>query len=142
MTENESNIDKLTAGWLKQMNPEDPSSGFSGKVMQSIYALKGEKDPGKHNYWWFLLLIPIFAAGGWYISTIPAYAIRINDIIHTITEYYYSMNASFGEIFTRIKSISISPLLILGFLALLSLLLIEDIFRKSRNTKLPAEGHA
>ncbi len=136
--ENETNIDKITAGWLKKVKAEEPSDRFAVNVMQSIYKLQNEKSSDEINYWWFLILIPVFVAGGWYLSTLPAFMAKLSEIWITSLNFYNSLNSSFGEMFSNLKNITISPFVILGFLAILSLLVVEDIFSKSRH-KLNAE---
>jgi len=138
MMENETNIDKITAGWLKKVKAEEPSDRFAVNVMQSIYKLQNEKSSDEINYWWFLILIPVFVAGGWYLSTLPAFMAKLSEIWITSLNFYNSLNSSFGEMFSNLKNITISPFVILGFLAILSLLVVEDIFSKSRH-KLNAE---
>lgn len=138
--ENDKHIDRVADEWLKKMSLDDPSENFSRNVMQSVFTLSREsaKKDDNINYWWFLLLIPVFAAAGWYLSTIHGYAEKFSLIWTSIQSYYFSLNSGFGEFFSRVKGISISPVIILVFLAILSLLVIEDIFSKSRQ-KLNAE---
>ena len=135
--ENDKNIDQATSEWLKKLSLDEPSDSFLRNVMHSVYALEKKKS-NDINYWWFLLLIPVLLAGCWYLSTLPAFVERLTEIWSGIQNYYYSLNADFGDIFTRLKKITISPVVILIFLAVLSLLIVEDIFSKSRH-KLNAE---
>lgn len=128
----DKNIDRATSGWLKKMTLDDPSDNFSKNVMNSIYALDARSSEDHFNYWWLLLLIPVFGAGGWYLSTLPEFLAKFTNVWTSITEYYNSLNSGFGEVFGSLKGISISPIVILIFLAILSLLIIEDIFSKSR----------
>jgi hypothetical protein len=134
----ENNIDKITEGWLKNLEAEDPSSSFTANVMQSVYALNNSTQK-TFNYWWLLTFIPLLAAGGWYLSTLPAFMEKFNAFVTVLKNYYEAGNATFGDIFKSFKSISISPMVILGFLAVLSLLLLDDIFKKSKDSKLKAE---
>lgn len=134
MMENDVNIDKLTARWLKKIEPEEPSDTFANSVMQSVFALKVEKPFNRANYWWFLLFIPVLVAGGWYLSTLPEFVTKVAAIWESILNYYHGLNAYFASIFIRIKSMTISPMIILGFLAVLSLLIIEDVFSKNRDS--------
>ena len=129
----DKNIDRATSGWLKKMTLDDPSENFSKNVMNSIYALEVKTSEDNFNYWWLLLLIPVFGAGGWYLSTLPEFMAKLTMFWTSTVEYYNSLNSGFGEMFGRLKGISISPVVILIFLAVLSLLIIEDIFSKSRH---------
>lgn len=129
----EKDIDQATSGWLKKMTLDDPSENFSKQVMNSIFALNAKKSEDNFNYWWFLLLIPVLVAGGWYLSTLPEFMAKLTQFWTATTGYYNSLNSGFGEFFGSLKGISISPIVILIFLAVLSLLIIEDIFSKSRH---------
>lgn len=131
--DNDRDIDLATSGWLKKLKPDDPSEDFSRKVMDSVYALQTQQKEGHFNFWWLLLLLPVFAAGGWYLSAYTTFTGQVNDFWMTIRDYYYSLNSGVGDFFIQLKKVSISPFIILIFLAALSLLLIEDIFSKNRN---------
>jgi hypothetical protein len=134
----ENNIDKITEGWLKNLETEEPSSSFTANVMQSVYALNNATEKS-FNYWWLLTSIPVFAAGGWYLSTLPLFMEKFNKFVFVLNSYYQAGNSTFADIFKSFKSITISPIIILGFLAVLSLLLLDDIFKKSKDNKLKAE---
>ncbi|NJK94193.1 MAG: hypothetical protein HC905_03990 [Bacteroidales bacterium] len=115
MMENNLDIEKVTDGWLRNLEADDPPTGFNGRVMQSIYELQPAKAPYTFNYLWLLLLLPLLGAAGWYLSTFPAFVSRVTLVVSTITHYYNSANTAFGDMFTSIKNISISPMIILGF---------------------------
>lgn len=134
----ENDIDKASSEWLKKLSPEEPSGNFSRNVMQSIYALESRKEKD-FNYWWFLTLLPVLGAGIWYLFTFPIFTRSLTNWWAVALNYYNGLNTSFGDFFSKIKGLSISPMIILGFLAILSLLVIEDIFSKSRKTKLNTE---
>jgi hypothetical protein len=134
----DNDIEKASSDWLKKLSPEEPSGNFTRNVMQSIYALESRKER-YFNYWWFLTLLPVFVGGIWYLTTIPAFTTRMMAWWEAVVNYYQALDSYFGDVLSKVKSISISPVIILGFLAILSLLVIEDIFSKSRNTKLNTE---
>lgn len=138
MMENNKEFDSVASEWLKKLPLDEPSDNFSLNVMQSVYALESNKEKGGFNYWWLLALIPVLAGLGWYLSSAPAFSEYFSSIWDSFQDYYNSLNVSFGEKVGSVKNISISPLVILGFLAILSLLVIEDIF-KSKHTKVNAE---
>lgn len=137
MDNNDKDIDRVTSAWLEKLALEEPSEGFSKNVMGSIYALNQNKLDDKFNFWWFLPAIPVLIAGGWYLSTLPGFMVKLNIYRTWIIEFYDTLNSGFGEIFGQVKQISISPFVILIFLAILSLLVIEDIFSKSRQNLKP-----
>lgn len=134
----ENDIDKESSEWLKKLSLEEPSGDFSRNVMQSVYALENRKEKA-FNYWWFLSLLPLLVGVIWYLFTIPVFAKNLTNWWTLALNYYNGINSSFGDFFSKIKGISISPMIILGFLAILSLLIIEDIFSKSRKTRLNTE---
>lgn len=138
MMENDKDIDLATSEWLKKLPFEEPSDAFSRNVMNSVYALETKKVNDNISYWWFLLVIPVLIAAGWYLSTVPSFGNRISEIWGTAQANYTALNTEVGSIFIYLKTMTISPFIILIFLAALSLLLIEDIFSKSRH-KLNAE---
>lgn len=129
----EKDIDLATSGWLNKMTLDDPSENFSRNVMSSVYALETKTSEDNINYWWFLVLIPVLVGGGWYLSTLPEFMAKLTQIWNSTAEHYNSLNSGFGDFFGRFKDLSISPVVILIFLAILSLLIIEDIFSKSRH---------
>lgn len=131
--DNDKDIDMAASGWLKKIPLDEPSEHFTKNVMSSVYALENYKPLSNKGYWWFLLLIPVLVAGGWYLSSLPEFIARISDILTSVRNSYTSLNAGFGEFFGRFREISISPVVILIFLAVLSLLVVEDIFSKSRH---------
>jgi hypothetical protein len=133
MTEQEKDIDMITSGWLKKLQPEDPSEEFSRKVMDSVYALRGQKQENHISLWWLLLLLPVLAAGVWYLYNYTTFMDQVNGSWMNIRNYYNSLNSNVGDFFLHMKKVTISPFVILIFLAALSLLLIEDIFSKNRN---------
>lgn len=128
--ENDKEITAATSKWLQKLPFDEPSENFQRNVMQTIFALDAKKENDSLSYWWFLLLIPAFVAGGWFLST--SISVNLSGAWQSIQEYYFSINSGMGEFFHRIKSINISPAIILIFLAVLSLLVVEDIFSKSR----------
>jgi hypothetical protein len=130
--ENDKDITAATSKWLQKLSFDEPSENFQKNIMQSVFALERKKENDNLSYWWFLLLIPAFVAGGWFLSTISGISVNLSGAWQSIQEYYFSVNTGMGEFFNRIKSINISPAIILIFLAVLSLLIVEDIFSKSR----------
>ncbi|HEX3008801.1 MAG TPA: hypothetical protein VHO90_14430 [Bacteroidales bacterium] len=132
MMENNRDIEEAVSGWMKKLSFDEPSKGFSGDVMQSVYALNKSKAKNRFGYW-FLVLVPILAACGWYLSLQPAFVAKFKIIWSEVQNYYDTLNSSVGEMVGQLKDISISPIVILIFMAILSLLIIEDIFSTKRH---------
>jgi len=120
-------IEKLTVLMIKNLGLDEPSADFTVKVMQSI-ALEAQPEYlVQRNYWWLLGLIPVFTAISWYfivLFRLSGYVIQFLTSFLTIVQPFI---AQFLSLFTQLKNLSISPLLLIGFIAVLSLLTIEEL---------------
>ena len=133
MKKNDKNMDKLLAGRIKNLGLEEPSADFTLKVMQSV-AEQPAFEVKQRNYWWILSLIPILVGICWYfllIFELTGYVSRFwTSIISGVQPY---INA-FVSLTDQFKGIKVSPLLIVGFIAIMILLAIEELFSKAKRT--------
>jgi len=135
MMKDDLNIDNISAKWMGKAGLDEPSVFFTDNVMQHVLELSQAKPPiNKFVYLWYLLFIPVLIAGGWYLSTIPEFMLKISTLWKGIQDYYLTLNIGLANTVHHIKSITISPIIVLGFLAVLSLLIIEDIFSKTKTS--------
>ena len=133
MKKNDKNMDKLLAGRIKNVGLEEPSADFTLKVMQSV-AEQPAFEVKQRNYWWILSLIPILVGICWYfllIFELTGYVSRFwTSIISGVQPY---INA-FVSLTDQLKGLKVSPLLIVGFIAIMMLLAIEELFSKAKRT--------
>jgi len=133
MKKNDKNMDKLLAGRIKNLGLEDPSADFTLKVMQSV-AEQPAFEVKQRNYWWVLSLIPVLVGICWYfllIFELTGYVSRFwTSIISGVQPY---INA-FVSLTDQLKGLKVSPLLIVGFIAIMMLLAIEELFSKAKRT--------
>jgi len=126
-------MDKLLAGRIKNVGLEEPSADFTLKVMQSV-AEQPAFEVKQRNYWWILSLIPILVGICWYfllIFELTGYVSRFwTSIISGVQPY---INA-FVSLTDQLKGLKVSPLLIVGFIAIMMLLAIEELFSKAKRT--------
>ena len=133
MKKNDKYMDKLLAGRIKNLGLEEPSADFTLKVMQSV-AEQPAFEVKQRNYWWVLSLIPVLVGICWYfllIFELTGYVSRFwTSIISGVQPY---INA-FASLTDQLKGIKVSPLLVVGFIAIMILLAIEELFSKAKRT--------
>ena len=126
-------MDKLLAGRIKNLGLEEPSADFTLKVMQSV-AEQPAFEVKRRNYWWLLSLTPVLVGICWYfllIFELTGYVSRFwTSIISGVQPY---INA-FVSLTDQLKGLKVSPLLIVGFIAIMMLLAIEELFSKAKRT--------
>jgi len=133
MKTNDKTIEALIASNIKSLGLDEPSAEFTLKVMQSI-AEQPAISVTQRNYWWLLTLIPILAGIGWYILLIlklTGYITRFWESIVSGIQPYVNTIISLPDQF---KSIKVSPLLFIGFVAIIMLLTIEELYSRAKHT--------
>jgi len=131
MVHDEKGLDQITGNIMRQSAIDEPSAAFTAGVMQSVLALKVPAEKARVNrmwYYWFLLLVPVFAAGGWYLSVNTNAITKFLNYTNPLTILIKSVFSVFVGFFNQIGNISISPFLLICALAILFLLLIESLF--------------
>jgi len=133
MKTNDKTIEALIAGKIKNLGLDEPSAEFTLKVMQVI-AEQPAISVKQRNFWWLLALIPILVGIGWYILLIlklTGYITRLWESIVSGIQPYVAAIISLPDQF---KSIKISPLLFIGFVAIIMLLTIEELYSRAKHT--------
>jgi hypothetical protein len=132
MKKNEKSIEQLTSKYVKSLGQDEPSADFTLKVMQSIaFGTQPEFVEQQKNYWWLLIFVPILTAITWYSIV----ALKLTD--YRLLPLEYNMKpfiAPFIELFSKLKGITLSPFLMVSFIAILSLLLIEDLTKRLKHS--------
>jgi len=135
MKKNDKTIDRLTSKQIRNLGLDEPSADFTLKVMQSI-ALERQPDiiEKPRKYWWLLVFVPLITAIAWYCM-VTFKLIGYGSMVLTSTENNIKPYiASFIDLFAKLKSLTISPFLIVSFIAVLSLLIIEDLTARMKHS--------
>jgi hypothetical protein len=133
MNLNEENIDQVTGKLIKKTGIEEPSALFTERVMQSVIAFQQTKeDTNSFQYKWLLLAFPVVIFGGWYLTTFPLILNKFLEILDSVGQYFNSLFSGLINTFQQLGNISISPIVIMGSLAVLSLLVIDAILTRKK----------
>jgi hypothetical protein len=133
MNLNEENLDQVTGKLIKETGIEEPSVLFTERVMQSVIALQQAKEvTNTFHYKWLLLLIPAVVFGGWYLTTFPVIMNKFLKILNSIELFFNSLFSGLVNAFHQLGNVSISPIVIIGSLAVLSLLVIDAILTRKK----------
>jgi hypothetical protein len=128
---NEENLDQVTGKLIRKTGTEEPSELFTERVMQSVIAFQQPKEvTNSFHYKWLFLLIPVLVSGGWYLTTFPVIMNKLLKILDSIGLYFNSVFSGLVHVFQQIGNISISPIVIIGSLAVLALLVIDAILTR------------
>jgi hypothetical protein len=135
MKKNDKSIDRLTSKQIKNLGLDEPSPDFTFKVMQSI-ALEPQPEIGikPRKYWWLLVFVPVITAIAWYCMVtfkLIGYGLLVLTSAENNIKPYI---ASFIDLFAKLKSLTISPFLIVSFIAIISLLIIEDFTARMKHS--------
>jgi hypothetical protein len=130
---NEDDLDRITGDLVKKIGTEEPSRLFAERVMQSVYAVHSPgKKPVRIHYYWLFLIVPAIIAGGWYLSAIPELMAKSLKIYYAINLYFNSILTGLANTLHHLISISVSPLVLIGAMAVFFLMLIEAILTRKR----------
>jgi hypothetical protein len=132
MKKNDKILEQLTSRHIKSLGQDEPSADFTLKVMQSIaFEPQPEFVEQQKNYWWLLIFVPAITAIAWYcIVTLKLADYRLLSLENNMKPFI----APFIELFSKLKGITLSPLLMVSFIAILSLLLIEDLTKRVKHS--------
>jgi hypothetical protein len=133
MKNNKKNIEELTSSLIKNLGLDEPSDDFTQKVMQSIlkanrpaYSLQSGKS------FWLIGLIPVIIIICWYILVHFQLTGYIDRLWISVTDSIQSFLSKFLSFFIQIKNISVQPTILISFIAVLSLLIIEEFVGRTR----------
>ena len=134
MRKTDKTIENLTSNRVKKIGLEEPSADFTIKVMKSIVLEnQPEYSAQQINYWWVLALVPLFTALGWYIVVFLKLSEHIFHFYVSLHIVIQPFITGFILLFNQLKNISISPLLLVSFLAILSLFTIEEFVHRIKH---------
>jgi hypothetical protein len=133
MKNNKKNIEELTSSLIKNLGFDEPSADFTQKVMQSIletnrpaYSLRSEKP------FWLMGLIPVIIIISWYFLVHFQLTGTIDRIWISVTNSIQLFLSNFLSFLIQLKNISIQPTIMIGFITVLSLLIIEEFVSWTR----------
>jgi hypothetical protein len=133
MNLNEENLDQVTGKLIKETGIEEPSALFTERVMQSVIAFhQPREETNAFHYKWLLVVIPVLISGGWYLTTFPLIMNKFLKILDSVGQYFNSLFSGLVNTFQQLGNISISPIVIMGSLAVLSLLVIDAILTRKK----------
>jgi hypothetical protein len=134
MNKTDHSIEELTAKRIKKLGLDEPSANFTLKVMEHITL---EKQPEilsqRINFWWFALT-PVLAGITWYALVLLKPMGYFNKLWLSVLNFFQTFIDLFLSLVTNLKSISISPLLLVGFTAIFSLMTLEEIVHRMKRT--------
>jgi hypothetical protein len=135
MTKSDKTIEKITARRIKKLGPDEPSDDFTIKVMQTIaLETKPEFLVSQKNYRWLIVLIPLCVAISWYIIVLLKLSRYVMLFWTSFLNIIQPLNAQFISLISQLKNLYISPLFLIGFIAVISLLTIEDLISRIKHT--------
>jgi hypothetical protein len=133
MKNDNKTIEELTSSRIKNSGTDEPSADFTQKVMQSILSENRpvtSLKPG--NYFWLLGLIPVMLIISWYFLSIFKLTGTIHHLWISATNsihIFFSTLLSFSD---ELESISIESTILISFIAILSLLIIEEFVSRTK----------
>ena len=134
MKTNDKTLDKLITGRIKNLGLEEPSADFTFKVMQSIASEPSVYVVKQRNYRWVWALVPILIGFAWYslvFFELTGYISRLWATIISTTQTYVT---SLIPMMDQFRHLSIPPFLLIGFIAILTLLTIEELISRPKHT--------
>ena len=131
---NDETIEEITSGWIKNLASDEPSADFTQKVMQSIIS---EKQPAyssrQRNYFWLTGLIPVIIIISWCLLVIFHLTGYIDHLWISVTRFIQPVLSDILSLFIQLKSISIQPSILIGLIAILFLLIIEEFVSRTKH---------
>jgi len=127
MSKIDNTIDKLTSMKIKSMGLDEPSDDFTLKIMHTIVAEQPVYSMKQRNYWWLLSFVPIFLGISYYILFIFGQTIFLSDFATSLLNMVKPSIGVFSSLLNLFKQITIPPMFLIGFIAMLSLLTLEEI---------------
>ena len=128
-------IDELTFHHIKSLGFDEPSAGFTQKVMQSVskeyQTIHTEK---KRNYVWLISLIPLSIILGWSLLAMLDGTAYVYRLWITATSSLQSIFSLFSPVSHQLKNLSVQPMIVIIFIAMLSLLVIEEFISRAKKT--------
>lgn len=132
MKKNDKIMDKITASRIKNLGLDDPSPDFTSKVMlsimeQPVYAAK------PRNYWWLSAFVPVVIGIAWGTIVIFHLTGYILHFWNALNENVKPFSATLVSWVYQVKHIDFPPLVVIGFIAILTLLTIEELISRTKH---------
>ena len=130
---NEDDLDRIAGKLVKKTGTDEPPAQFTDRVMQTVFALEPQIVKSKTKYFlWLLMVIPLLIAGGWYLSGFPEIINKLMNISAFIRLYFISVFTGLAKSYHHLSNISISPIVVIGSIAVFILLMIETFLTKNK----------
>ncbi len=133
MLRNDDELDRLTGELMRKSGTEEPSINFTESVMQSVKAVQAPvREINILKYFWTLPFIAITIVGGWYLFTLSSFTDRLlkyYDAGIALSSNVFAFSVQFIQ---GVKNFTYSPIILISFIAALSLLLIDFIYSRKK----------
>lgn len=133
MKKNDKTMDKLSSLKIKGMGLDEPSAEFTFKIMEVITKEQPVYLAKQRNYWWMLSFVPVMVAICYYSITIFKLTGSIQDSWSAILNVLQPFGHSISSFFAVLKSIHIPSMFLLGFMAIIALLTVEELINKLKH---------
>ncbi len=134
MKNNDKINDTLTADRIKNLGLEGPSADFTFKVMQAVVSEQPVYGVKQRNYWWLLTLIPVFVGIVWFSIVYFGLTVYISNFWVSVVSVVQPYANALVSMVKQVKHISIPMFLPIGFIAILTLLTIEELIGRTKHT--------
>jgi hypothetical protein len=125
------NIEEITFSQIKKLGADSPSADFTNKVMQSILAENQEVNvPAPKRYFWLFVLVPLMVILCWYFLVLFNLNVLVVQYLSSITNSSNTFFNSFLNISNQLKNFSIQSTILISFVAIISLLILEELLSK------------
>jgi hypothetical protein len=129
MMNNKKNIEELTSERIKNMGLEEPSADFTRKIMQSVALLPKPKVEKKQINYWYLSIVPVIG-----LIWLSLVVFKLTNYVIIYWQFFkngiHPFITSMINIFSRLKNVS--PIIIISFIAVLILLVIEEVISRNK----------
>jgi hypothetical protein len=133
MIHTNEDLDRITGKLVMQSGTEEPSGLFTERVMQSVLAAKAPVKTTSFNYYWLLLTIPVIIAVILYLTVSPVLMNKFVKFLDPIILLIQSSASFIMNFIHRLLDISVSPMVLIGSFAALSVLVIESLFTMKKH---------
>ena len=124
-------IDRDLDTLIRQIELDEPSRSFTDHVMQAIVpqALPVLKETGFSRFW-LLLILPFCGISFWIISLMYDMTSFGFQIWNNVLSYFLQLKTTILYLIEKIGHITVSPLVLAGLVAVVMLLIIDELFNR------------
>ncbi|HEY4785265.1 MAG TPA: hypothetical protein VIH57_04420 [Bacteroidales bacterium] len=134
MKKNDKVMDKLTASRIKNLGVDVPSPDFTLKVMQTVVSIQPAYAVKQRKYWWALVFVPVIIGIAWYSIIF----FKLTGVVSQLWTFAISegqgMVMTVISLFSPLKHLDLPPFLVVGFIAILLLLTIEELLKRAKQS--------